>query len=215
MLYAVPNPGIELSLAAAKRAGEGSRLPSAMAAAEHTDLVIFRQFLAGDTTAFTSLYERHNQRLFIYCIKIVHDNDLAEDIAHSVWERMIRLRGELQDVGNPLGFLYRTARNLCFDHLKHLKYQTSLNELPDAHHPTASASELTSEQELVITALEELPPETKEILILHYYSGYTAEEIAMMLDKSPNAIWTRISRARVQLKNLVEKGLARERRITE
>ncbi|MEP7235227.1 MAG: RNA polymerase sigma factor, partial [Ignavibacteriota bacterium] len=163
---------------------------------------------------FSELYGRHNQRLFNYCATILLDTEAAKDITHALWEKIIGLRSTLRDVTNPAGFFFKTARNLCFDHLKHLKYQTTIEGLPEAMHPVSQKNELTEEEELVVLALEKLPIETREILILTYYSGYSAEEIADMLGKKPNAIWTRISRARKELKVIIESEMRKSRRNT-
>lgn len=170
-----------------------------------SEIGIFQRFIEGDNTAFTELYKAHNQRLFNYCAKIVKDHPAAEDITHTVWERVIELRTNLAGVTNPLGFFYRTARNLCLDHLKHHRFRADLDAAEKIVHEKPSDNE-----ELVLWALDKLPEETKELLILHYYSGYSFEEIAEILGKKSNAIWTQASRARKQLKEIIENELSTE-----
>jgi RNA polymerase sigma-70 factor (ECF subfamily) len=179
--------------------------------AESPETIIIRRFVRGDDTAFSELYERHNQRLFNYCAKILKDHPAAEDIAHSVWERVIDMRGDLEGISNPLGFIYRSARNLCFDHLKHGRFRAPLESAGEL--PSSGEKGLSLEEELVVAALERLPEETKEIFILHYYSGYPFEEIAPILGKKTNAIWTKVSRARKQIKEIVENELSKVRSI--
>jgi RNA polymerase sigma-70 factor, ECF subfamily len=174
----------------------------------HESTELLRRFLAGDDGAFTLLYKRHHSPLFNYCAKILRDKQEAEDAIHTVWERIIELRGAPKAIENAEGFLYRAARNQCFDRIKGRKQATPLGEVPEGEHPHTSTRELSAEEELVIQALERLPDETREILVLHYYSEYSFEEIALMLGKRSNAIWTRASRARAELRTLVEKQLA-------
>jgi RNA polymerase sigma factor (sigma-70 family) len=188
-----------------KRAANSIRLPD-MIREENTDLHLFRRFIEGDAAAFTALYKLHNQRLFNYCAKLLGDHEAAKDIAHTVWERIIERKDELRNVENPIGFFYRTAKNLCLDHLKHHKYQTKLDDASDLIQERTS-----DDEELVLHALEQLSDETKEILILHYYSGYSFEEIAEILGKNSNAIWTKASRARKQLKEIIESELSKGR----
>src|SRR4051812_44427294 len=55
-----------------------------------TDTVrVFRLFLDGDDSAFTELYQLHNQKIYSYCTKILCDSAAAEDITHSLWEKVI------------------------------------------------------------------------------------------------------------------------------
>ena len=58
-------------------------------------------------------------------------------------------------------------------------------------------------EEKLVAALDSLPFETREILVLNAYCGYRFDEIATMLDKSPDAVWARASRARAQLRRMV------------
>jgi len=190
-----------------KRAVNSIRLPN-MTREPASEIGIFQRFIEGDNTAFTELYKAHNQRLFNYCAKIVKDHLAAEDITHTVWERVIELRQDLSGISNPLGFFYRTARNLCLDYLKHHRFRADLDAAENIVEEKPSDNE-----ELVLMALDKLPEETKEILILHYYSGYSFEEIAEILGKKSNAIWTKASRARKQLKEIIESELSKERTI--
>jgi RNA polymerase sigma-70 factor (ECF subfamily) len=170
----------------------------------------FHLFLEGDDDAFIQLYQVHNQKIYSYCAKILRDNAAAEDITHSVWEKVIALRDGTPKIENPAGFFFRIARNLCVDYQKHRSFQTPLDEMPEVSHP--STTQLSPENEIVIHALNCLRGSTKEIFILHYYSGYSFEEIATMLGKSPSAIWTRVSRARSELKKIITKELQKDRR---
>jgi len=164
---------------------------------------LFRRFLEGDDLAFTSLYKLHNKKLFIYCANFLHDSEAAKDITHSLWERVIALRVKGEVIGNPAGFFLRSARNLCINYLKRSKFQMRIDEVP----LEASETEITEEEELLRLSLEELSEETREMIILHYYSGYSFEEIAVMQGKSPSAVWTRVSRARSQLKQILARKL--------
>ena len=174
---------------------------------------LFRLFLDGDDSAFLQLYELHNQSVYAYCTKILHDSNTAKDITHSLWEKIIGLRHQKPPITNPIGFFYRMARNLCFDYQKHHRYQMPINHLSEYDHPETYLKELSADEELVINALDQLPSKTKEILILHYYSGYSFEEIAVLFEKTPNAIWTQVSRARNELKKILTKSMKREHAI--
>ena len=181
------------------------RLFRATESALHNDAALFARFLDGDDTAFTSLYSAHNQRIFNYCAKIVGDHAAAGDIVHTMWERVIAMRATSQrseTIRNPIGLFVRIARNLSLDHLKHHARQTTLDEASAVH-----ANAKSDDEELVLRAIERLPEETREILVLHYYSGYDFNEIATMLGKKPNAVWTRVSRARAGLKKILEREL--------
>lgn len=171
------------------------------AAGTRDDIDCFRRFLAGDNEAFARLFDRYNHRLWVYCVKFVGDHDHAEDITQELWERVIRMRREPQEVRNPGGFFLRIARNLCLNSEKSRSRFSPLDEIPESAHPIGS--EPTEMEEAIETALQRLSFEHREVLVLNAYCGYRFEEIADMLGKRPETIWMRASRARAQLRREV------------
>lgn len=167
------------------------------------DTVMMARFLAGDDTAFAELFDRHNHRLYVYCLKLVGDTAQAEDITQEMWERVIRMRRNPQEVHTPVAFFLRIVRNLCINHVKRTRRTIPLATLPESALPMEERKERSEMEDLVDQALAELPFEYREVLVLNAYCGYRFDEIATMMGKSPEAIWMRASRARARLRQKV------------
>jgi RNA polymerase sigma-70 factor (ECF subfamily) len=172
------------------------------------EAILFKDFLSGDDAAFTTLFKAHNQRIFAYCYKMLGSEEQAQDVAQEVWEKVIDLRKEPPLVENPVGFLMRITRNKCLDVIKLRKNNSSLSDLDDHQHPFEEERESSDEEEIVLRALEKLPDEQREVLVLNIYSGYRFDEIAEMLGKSPDAIWARASRGRAALRKMVLEAMS-------
>lgn len=172
------------------------------------EALLFREFLAGSDQAFTQLFKAHNQRIFAYCYKMLGSEEQAQDVAQEVWEKVIELRNDPPEVENPVGFLMRITRNKCLDVIKLRKNHSSLSDLDDHQHPFEEEHEGSAEEDIVLRALEQLPPDQKEVLVLNIYSGYRFDEIAEMLGKSPDAIWARASRGRATLRKIVMEAMS-------
>jgi RNA polymerase sigma-70 factor, ECF subfamily len=172
------------------------------------EAILFKDFLSGDDAAFTKLFKAHNQRIFAYCYKMLGSEEQAQDVAQEVWEKVIDLRKEPPLVENPVGFLMRITRNKCLDVIKLRKNNSSLSDLDDHQHPFEEERESSDEEEIVLRALEKLPDEQREVLVLNIYSGYRFDEIAEMLGKSPDAIWARASRGRAALRKMVLEAMS-------
>jgi RNA polymerase sigma factor (sigma-70 family) len=170
---------------------------------------LLEDFLGGRDAAFDALYAEYNQRIFAYVSRMIFDEDAAKDIAHQVWEKVIlqRANAQRERVENVSGYLFTLAKNLALDHLRRVKKFASVE---DAAH-LSSIERSMDDKSLIREALKQLPEETREILVLNYYCGYSFEEIAEMLGKKPNAIWTRASRARTTLRSIVEDMMNYER----
>ncbi len=164
---------------------------------------LFQRFLEGDDTAAIKLFQMYNSRLYVYCSKIMGSTDQAEDVVQEVWERVIKLRAKPLEVTNPVGFLFRIARNLCINHIKVRSRTVPFDTADESLHPADTAPGSSELEELVLSSLDSLKFEDRELLVLNAYCGYKLEEIAEMLGISPNAVWTRASRARARLRTVV------------
>lgn len=179
--------------------------------AVHDDAGLLDRYLFdGDTDALVTLYDKHNRRLYMYCLKLLGAQEAAEDLVQEVWERVARLRARPQHVLNPTGFLLRIARNLCLNQIKARKRLTPLDDLNEGAHPAFVPHEPSELADIAIQALDSLPHDYNEVLVLNLYAGYRLDEIATMLEKSADAIRKRASRARILLRERVIE-LIRER----
>lgn len=174
------------------------------------EATLFRDFLAGDDVAAIKVFRLFHRRLFVYCTKVLGSSEQAEDVVGEVWERIVKLRANPPEVHSPIGFLLRVARNLCLNHIRSRREHASLSSIDESEHPAHEPQERSDMEDRLIGALEKLPFETREILVLNAYCGYRFDEIATMLDKTPEAVWARASRARAQLRRMVLEGSPKE-----
>lgn len=171
----------------------------------------FAKFLSGDDNAAMYFFRAYNRKLFLYCAKLVNNTHVAEDITQEVWEKIIKLRSQTQpEIANPGGFMFTIARNLCLNHIKLKKHTIPLDAISEMDIPHEYQPGSTEMEELVNSSLDTLKFEDKELLVLNMYCGYRFDEIANMMGMSPNAIWTRASRARAQLRDRVKSMIKRD-----
>jgi RNA polymerase sigma-70 factor (ECF subfamily) len=165
---------------------------------------------AGDDRAFNELYALYNPKLTVFAFKMLGQREMAIDLAQDIWSRLIEQRKSPQPVEYVGGYLYRIARNLCFDRLRSRRDHTPLDQLPEEQHPASVPTEPSDIEDIVIRSLDRLSAEDKELLVMHSYLGYGYDEIAEMQSKSPEAVWTRASRARAKLREIVRKAAEAE-----
>jgi RNA polymerase sigma factor (sigma-70 family) len=177
-----------------------------------TEAEFLGKIFAGDDAAFHSLFAIYNKKLVIFARKMLGGQEAARDLAQEVWIRIIELRrvppGESVEYAGA--FLFRIARNLCLDKIRAAKEHLPIDELSENEHPQSPNGERTELEEIVVAALDKLPVEDRELLVMHSYLGYAYEEIAEMQSKSPEAIWTRASRARAKLREFVRSDARKE-----
>lgn len=168
------------------------------------DATLLRRYIDGDDASFAELFDRHHHRLYLYCLKIVGDDQQAEDLMQEVWERVIKLRLKPQRIDNPAGYLVTVTRNLCFNHVKQHRRRTFLNTFLDRSETAVAVHDRSDLSEHMRHALAQLSIEYREVLVLQMYCDYDYDEIAAMLGMNVTAIRMRASRARAQLRTILE-----------
>jgi RNA polymerase sigma-70 factor (ECF subfamily) len=135
---------------------------------------------------------------FVY--RIVGDIDVAEDLTQETYLKAFRAMGtlDLADEAAPLrrAWLYRIARNTANDHLRRRARLRWLSidslRLQSGDDPAADVGR----REPISRALEALPTEHREVLLLFSQAGLNASEVAEVLGITPEAARKRRQRAR-------------------
>jgi RNA polymerase sigma-70 factor (ECF subfamily) len=177
-----------------------------------TEAEFLGKIFAGDDGAFHSLFAIYNKKLVIFAHKMLGEREAARDLAQEVWIRIIDQRRTKEKVliENAGAYLFRIARNLCIDKIRSAKEHLPIEELSEKDHPHSFHVERTALEEMVIATLEKLSYDDREILVMHSYLGYAYDEIAEMQSKSPEAVWTRASRARGKMREMIRSEAKRE-----
>ncbi len=158
-----------------------------------------------DKIAAEALYDMYSASLFGVIIRIVQNNEIAEDLLQ---ETFVKIWNSFQSYSSDKGRLFtwmvNIARNLSIDKIrsKDYKNQTKNHELEinvtsiDANLNTTYKPELLGVKDLV----DKLKPEQKIILDLVYFKGYTHLEAADELSIPLGTIKTRLRMAIIQLR---------------
>jgi RNA polymerase sigma factor (sigma-70 family) len=165
---------------------------------DSSDAALLERFQEGENAALVELFDRHNRRLFVYAYKILGSEEPARDVTQELWVRVLGLRRRPRRIDNPVGFFLRVVRNLCMDSLGARRNHGDIDTIPESAHPRDDGPDELAER--ILDALDHLPFDQREVLILHNYCGYAMDEIAEMLGTSPQAIWKRASRARGRMR---------------
>jgi RNA polymerase sigma-70 factor (ECF subfamily) len=148
--------------------------------------------------AFRATFDAHYPAVFAYVRRRVSDVEDAEELAADVF----RLAWEKQDPRSPFerAWLFRVAANRLTDWYRRRGVRREVEAalrrgLEDA------ASRIGVEDSIAVRdAVRALSSREQEALQLTYWDGMSASEIAAVLDCSPAAVWTLLSRARARLR---------------
>ncbi len=140
----------------------------------------------GDTSALHFLYVRFADDIYGYVNSIVRDHHEAEDIAQNVFAKLMSAIQKYEERQVPFAaWIMRVARNATLDHIRSRRAVPCEDVRIDdnGHHETAFERSMSLRE-----ALDRLPEEQREVLVLRHLAGLSPGEIAELLDKSEGSI---------------------------
>jgi len=178
-----------------------------------TDARLVARARQGDVEAFNRLISRWEKRVYNYLLGLLRNREDSLDICQETFLKAYRSLGTLEDAGKFPPWLFRIARNQALSLLR--------GSFPDRAEPWTDQDPedalanggsspsplglagLTSGMELklaVARALDALPPEQREAVVLKVYYGFRFDEIAAILACPVGTVKSRIYAALARLK---------------
>ncbi len=179
-------------------------------AEQERDDVLLRRAAKGDEEAFTILYRRHQAAMYRFALRMTGNTWASEEIVQDVFMTLMRDPKKYDAARGALGaFLYGVARNRVMKHLERLPREVSLEEkdedgtgsgiaLQDASTP-AMWVEKRERRQQVRAAVQELPAEFREAVVLCELEELSYEEAAQMAGCPIGTIRSRLHRGRALL----------------
>jgi RNA polymerase sigma-70 factor (ECF subfamily) len=160
---------------------------------------------AGDTGQLAFLFERYHVPLFQYLLHLSRNRALSEDLVQEVFFRVLKYAASYDPNFTFNVWLYRMARNAYFDSLHKRRGEAVSSDLDDFRSDEPMPEEiLTRKQDTMFLqeALQKLPDDKREILVLSRFHNLRYEDIGQILNCEIGTVKVRVYRA---LKELREK----------
>lgn len=184
-----------------------------------TDGELVRQALDGGAAAFEELVRRWAGRVLAVCHAHVRSSHLAEDLAQESLMRAYRALGTLSDPEKFGSWLRGIAARACLDWLKSrsatlapfsaLGDAVRADEVPARECGPDAGLEHADEVQRLLSAVESLPAELSEAVMLYYYNDLTYHDLSRLLGIAPATVNARLARARAMLRSRLSKRDAR------
>jgi len=179
--------------------------------------------------AWTEIYTSHHAAIFRYAKARVFDETTAEDLASTVFVGALRGIDSYRYRGRPLlAWLYRIARNVVASYQRellvprgegqkrsldlaqrviwHLMRRSRRDDVRAADHDPVSTGSSDADPAMMVerldlrNALAKLPAMQREVVILRFLVGLSAQEVAEVIDKKPAAVYSLQARAILALR---------------
>jgi RNA polymerase sigma-70 factor (ECF subfamily) len=192
----------------------GKAASSEASEAERSRLIALVELArGGDSEAFGQLYDHYQGSVYRFVYYRTRSQTLAEDLTSETFLRALRNMSGFRWQGKDFGaWLMTIARNLCTDHFKagrtRLEMTTEdMGQHDDSTEGPESAVLAGLTNEILLTALKQLPDEQRDCLIMRFLQGMSIAETAAVLGRSDGAIKQLQLRGVRNLAKLMPEGL--------
>jgi RNA polymerase sigma-70 factor (ECF subfamily) len=171
----------------------------------------------GDLSALAELYDQTNTLVYSLALRILRDQDAAEDVTIEVYTQVHRQASHYDPSrGPPSAWLLTLTRSRAIDRLRTEAIRREREEALEATVTSPggdpeACSATTELRRIVRRALETLTPEQREVIEIAYYSGLSHSEIAARLGQPLGTVKTRIRTGIMSLREQLRPILAEAR----
>lgn len=170
-----------------------------MSTSQEFDIQLLAQIARRDHQALELFYSNHSRDVFSLVYAIVRDKGKAADITQEVFIQVWKNAGTYQPTGSARAWLLRLARNRAVDALRYIRRRSHEVLMTGDERwrffITGEGEADAAERQDVREALEALPKDQREALLLSFFEGLSHQEIAAHLHTPLGTVKARIRRA--------------------
>ncbi|HEU4327100.1 MAG TPA: sigma-70 family RNA polymerase sigma factor [Roseiflexaceae bacterium] len=181
---------------------------------EQDDLTLIAAISQGDNRALEALYDRYSAVVYRMALRIVKNQEQAEDIVQEVFWRVWRRSSSFErERGRVAQWLFGVAHNLCIDELRRMRSRPIsvyedvehplIQQLPDERTDVASEAWQSEQRRVITDMLDQLPEAQRQAIEMAYFGGMSHQEIATKLNRPLGTIKTRVRLGLHKLKSLL------------
>ena len=201
--------------------------PRERSEADPSDFEAVKRAVEGDHDAFRVLVERYQDRAFGLALRVMRDEEQARDVVQDAFLKAYRSLDRFEGRSSFYTWFYRVVMNLCIDAKRRqppgrmvewdeanaleAPAGTGLDAVdPARQRASGPAGELERAElrETIRRAIEELPDDARQTLLLREVDGLSYSEIAKSLGVPKGTVMSRLHHARRRLRALLsERGM--------
>lgn len=183
-----------------------------------SDIMVVERVLAGDTDAFSILVHKYQDRVYSATLNYVYSPEEALDVTQDTFVKAYTNLHRFNSSSSFYTWIYRIAINTAIDWLRKRKNRKvdSLDDLkftevgfePESKDLDSNPEHVLNKNEIernLRAAIGMLTLKLRNVLVLHDVEGLSQDEISVILKIPVGTVKSRISRARAELKKILQK----------
>jgi RNA polymerase sigma-70 factor (ECF subfamily) len=180
-----------------------------------SDMELIQQTLAKNQSAYTDLVKRHQRFVFTLAMRFAKNREDAEEIAQDCFVKAYRSLASFRGQSKFSTWLYSIVYTTAMTSLRKKRVETALIDDEKNHNRVENQSmaydinnaEIRSRSFYLNQAIEQLLPDDSAIITMFYQGGQSIGEIGQALGMEANTVKVKLFRARLRLKEKLERTL--------
>ncbi len=170
------------------------------------DFILIRKMKQGDDKAFDIFVHKYYGDILKYCVYHCSNPEYAEDMTQEVFVHFFETLSAYCYKGKTKNYLYTIAGNLCKNYFKKKKEIFAEDvKIEEKDFATNSYEDSIVERATLEEALNQLPPDQKNVIELYYFRELKLTEVAKAIQIGVPLVKYRLKQAKSRLQKLLEK----------
>lgn len=160
----------------------------------------------GNAQSFLQLVDLYANRLYGYFYRLTGNREISDDLLSEVFVRLVE-KIDSYKAGVFESWLFRVASNIFYDYLRDKQRQKKLLEVKrnEAESQTTKSGQCDNETfDKLQTQLKKLDFDTRELIMLRFYSQLSFKEIAKMRAEPIGTVLSKVHRGLKKLRKLMD-----------
>jgi RNA polymerase sigma-70 factor (ECF subfamily) len=165
-----------------------------------TDDTLMSRVRDGDVQALAPLFDRHHAALLNFYLRTTGNRASSEDLVQDVFVRVLKYRRTYRPGSRFLTWMYHIARHARVDFLRKRRGEIEWDDAYAAPVLPGDPAESAQHRRCLALALQRLPDDKREVLVLSRFQGLRYDAIGQLLKCEPGAVKVRVHRAMRELR---------------
>jgi RNA polymerase sigma factor (sigma-70 family) len=181
------------------------------------DQQLIDRIINGDHSAFTILVDRYKDLVFSLALKMLKNREEAEEVSQDTFIKVFKSLDKFKGDSKFSTWIYKVAYNTCLDRLKKNKREqhvVPIDKYTEGEVKTIDnalyAMEQKERQQTIQHCIQALPSEDAFLMTLFYFEEQSLEEIAKIMEITPNNVKVKLFRSRKKLTSIFKLQLEPE-----
>lgn len=175
------------------------------------DLQLWKEFQAGNESAFATIYEKHVALLYSYGLKLVYDKELVKDAIQDLFIELWDTKNKLAEVQSIKAYLYKSLRRKLIAQVTKERKKFDRNYDVETSNKKTTSFEINliekqrfeEQRQELNNALAHLSEKQREIIHLKFYGHLSYSEIAEIMSLNKKSVYNLIARTIKLLKKRI------------